>query len=296
MNINYRHLYHFWAVAKEGHLTRAAARLHLSQSAVSMQIRELEGRLGHELFTREGRSLRLTETGRVVLSYAESIFSLGNEMLAAVSAGAGGGKQRIRIGAVATLSRNFQDNFLRPLLGMNDVHLQIESGSLEELVKRLCVHKLEVVLSNRAATSHPDQPLHVRRVSRQRVCLIGPPRRDGAEFRFPDDLSAVRLLLPGHSSDIRTQFDVLCEEHGLKTNVFGEVDDMAMLRLLARDAGCVAVLPPVVVQDELGTGLLEEYCVLPQVHENFYAITPERQFEPFLLARLLDKDLGRRMS
>lgn len=292
MRINYRHLHHFWAVAKEGHLTRAAEKLHLSQSSISMQIRELEDRLGHDLFIRDGRTLKLTETGRLVLAYAESIFSLGSEMLSAVAAGEGQNKKRLRIGAVATLSRNFQDNFLRPLLGMDDVHIQIESGTLEELVKRLAVHRLDVVLSNRVPLSDPEQKLHVRRVSRQAVCLLGPPRRKKSPFRFPSDLSDLRLLLPGHSSDIRTQFDVLCEELELTVNVFAEVDDMAMLRLLTRDSGSVALIPPVVVQDELKSGVLEEYCVVPDVHENFYAVTTERQFEPTLLRVLLD-EIGR---
>lgn len=287
MKLNYRHLHHFWAVAKEGHLTRAAQKLHLSQSSISMQIRELEERLGHDLFTREGRTLRLTETGNVVLAYAESIFSLGSEMLAAVSAGEGQNRKRLRVGAVATLSRNFQDNFLRPLLGMRDVHIAIESGTLEELVKRLAVHRLDVVLSNRAPGTDAEKKLHVRRVSRQAVCLIGPPRRAKRPFRFPADLAGVRLLLPGQSSDIRREFDVLCEELELTLNVFAEVDDMAMLRLLARDSDSVALLPPVVVQDELKGGLLEEYCTVPDVRENFYAITTERQFEPVLLRVLL---------
>lgn len=287
MQLNYRHLHHFWAVAKEGHLTRAAGKLHLSQSSISMQIRELENRLGHDLFIRDGRTLKLTETGRLVLAYAESIFSLGNEMLSAVAAGEGQSRKQLRIGSVATLSRNFQDNFLRPLLGMEDVHIQIESGTLEELVKRLAVHRLDVVLSNRAPLSGPEQKLHVRRVSRQAVCLLGPPRDKKRPFRFPADLSNVRLLLPGHNSDIRTQFDVLCEELELTVSVFAEVDDMAMLRLLARDSNSVALIPPVVVQDELGSGVLEEYCIVPDVHENFYATTVERQFEPVLLRGLL---------
>lgn len=289
MQVNYRHLHHFWAVAKEGHLTRAAESLHISQSSISKQIRELELRLGHDLFVRDGRTLKLTETGRVVLAYAESIFSLGNEMLAAVTAGEGQSKKRLRIGAVATLSRNFQDNFLRSLLVMPTVHIQIESGSLEELVQRLGVHKLDVVLSNRAPASGAEDALHVRRVSRQPVCLIGPPQQDGREFAFPRDLERVRLLLPGHNSDIRSQFDVLCEELALDLDIFAEVDDMAMLRLLARDSGSVALLPPVVVQDELLSGALEEYCVVPDVYENFYAITAERQFQPALLSELLER-------
>jgi LysR family transcriptional activator of nhaA len=284
--LNYHHLQYFWAVAKEGHLTRAAAQLHVSQSALSAQVRQLERQLGHDLFVREGRKLRLTEVGRVVLGYADSIFTLGAELLAAVRGG-GEQQQRLRVGGVATISRNFQENFLRPIVGREDAQLVYESGSLDELLERLAVHKLDLVLSNRPVTAGEGRPWRCRRVARQPVCLVGPKLRARQRFRFPQDLREARLVLPGPTSDIRTQFDLLCEDLKLVPRVFAEVDDMAMLRLLARDSGAVALLPAVVVQDELRAGSLQEYCTVPRVHENFYAITTERRFQPALLRELL---------
>lgn len=289
MRLNYRHLHYFWAVAKEGHLTRVAEQLHVSQSALSSQIRQLEEQIGHALFVREGRSLALTEVGRVVLGYADSIFALGSEMLATVTSGEGQKMQRLRIGGVATLSRNFQENFLRPVMGLQDVQLVLESGSLDELLTRLSVHKLDLVLSNRPVAGDGEQAWRCRRIARQPVCLVGPPRSARRAFRFPDDLTDVRLLLPGHTSDIRTQFDLLCEDMKIQPKVFAEVEDMAMLRLLTRDSGGVALVPAVVVQDELRSGALQEYCVVPKVVENFYAITVERQFQPAVLKTLLAK-------
>lgn len=285
--LNYRHLYYFWMVAKEGHLTRVAGQLHVSQSALSSQIRQLEEQMGHALFVRQGRSLQLTEVGRMVLGYADGIFALGTELVAAVSAGGGQKMQRLRVGGVANLSRNFQENFLRPIMGMEDVQLVLESGSLDELLPRLAVHKLDLVLSNRPVSADAEQPWRCRRVARQPVCLVGKPRLASRPFRFPEDLPGVKLLLPGHSSDIRTEFDMLCEHLQIKIKVFAEVDDMAMLRLLARDSGGVALLPAVVVQDELHSGVLQQYCVVPKVYENFYAISAERQFQSAVLKKLL---------
>src|SRR6476620_11771373 len=132
--LNYRHLYYFWMVAKEGHLTRVAEQLHVSQSALSAQIKQLEDQMGHALFVREGRLLKLTEWGSRVLGYADNIFSLGNELVSLAAAGGSEKVQRLRIGGVANLSRNFQENFLRPVMGMNDVQLVLESGTLEELL------------------------------------------------------------------------------------------------------------------------------------------------------------------
>ena len=115
-HLNYHHLFYFWSVAKEGNLTRAAEQLNVSQSALSSQIRQLQDQLGYALFNREGRSLRLTEVGHLVLEYAESIFRLGSELLDLTESGELQRSQRLRIGSVATLSRNFQENFLRPVI------------------------------------------------------------------------------------------------------------------------------------------------------------------------------------
>jgi LysR family transcriptional activator of nhaA len=285
--LNFRHLHYFWTVAKEEHLTRAAERLHVSQSAISSQIRQLEEELGHELFVRDGRKLRLTEVGSLVLGYAEGIFNLGAELLETVRGGDGQEMAELRVGAVATLSRNFQQNLLRPVIGDEDLHLIVESASLEELIGRLRVHKLDLILSNRPVTSDDQLPLACRRIARQTVCLVGPPRPGRRRFRFPDDLARTALLLPGHSSEIRSQFDLLCQERGLAPKISAEVDDMAMLRLLARDSGSVALVPEVVVQDELEQGVLRKYCEVPDVHENFYAITARRHFRSAALKAVL---------
>ena len=287
--LNYHHLYYFWAVAKEGNLTRAAAQLHVSQSALSTQIKQLEDQLGQALFTREGRVLHLTEAGRVALTYADTIFETGNELTALLRDGKRLERQVLRIGGVATLSRNFQENFVKPLLKRSDVELVIQSGSLDDLLTRLAVHNLDVVLSNRKVHADSQHPWRCRRIARQPVSLVGKPRTKAKAFRFPAELAEQPLLLPGRDSDIRAGFDVLCEQLGLRYQVLAEVDDMAMLRLLARDSGNVALLPTVVVQDELRSGKLQEYCVVPQLHENFYAITVQRHFEPPLLKTLLGR-------
>jgi LysR family transcriptional activator of nhaA len=286
--LNFHHLYYFWMVAKDGHLTRTAKKLHVSQSALSSQIRQLQEQLGHELFSRDGRSLRLTEVGHLVLEYAESIFSLGSELLALTESGELQRLQRLRIGSVATLSRNFLDNFLRPVIGEAQVKLVIRSASLEELLEQLRVYKLDLILSNRAVAADSSTPWRCQKIAEQSVCIVGPPGKLAKKFRFPRDIGKLSLLLPGPSSDIRTQFDLLCDEHGIEVDPYAEVDDMAMLRLLARDSGGLAVVPEVVVQDELLSGELQKYCVLENVAERFYAITAKRHFELAALNILLE--------
>lgn len=288
-SLNYHHLQYFWAVAREGNLTRAAERLHVSQSALSTQIRLLEEQLGQPLFERAGRRLVLTEAGRLALSYAERIFAAGGELLSLFRDGGRTPRERLRIGAVGTLSRNFQESFLKPILLQPDVQVVLHSGGLEELLGRLASHGLDLVLSNTAVEADAAHAWRCQRIARQPVSVIGrmPPPVGG--FRFPADLGRRPLLLPGRDSGMRMAIDRLVEAAGLELNVLAEADDMAMLRLLARDLDALALLPTVVVRDELRTGTLHEYSVVPGVHEDFHAITVKRQFQHPLLTVLLSR-------
>lgn len=282
--LNFHHLHYFWVVAKEGNLTRAAQSLHVAQSALSTQIRALEEQLGHALFIRSGRNLLLTEAGQLVLDYADSIFALGSELQMTLQ-GALQANQQLRIGAVATLSRNFQENLLRPFLGRGELRIVLESGSLGELLERLALHKLDVVLTNQAVSSDAQRSWRCRLLDRQSVCLVGPPRAN--EFDLQRDLQQARLIVPGRSSDIRSQFDLFCDSRGLRPDICAEVDDMAMLRLLARDSGDMALLPAVVVQDELQAGVLQLYAEIPEIAEQFFAVTLQRHFNLSILEELL---------
>jgi LysR family transcriptional regulator, transcriptional activator of nhaA len=169
------------------------------------------------------------------------------------------------------------------------VELVLQSGSLDDLLGRLRTHTLDLVLSNRKVHSDAENPWRCRRVARQPVSLVGQPRGRRKAFRFPEDLAEVPLLLPGRDNDIRTAFDLMCEQRGIRYHLLAEVDDMALLRLLARDSNSVALLPTVVVQDELRDRRLVEYCVVPHLYENFYAITVQRHFEPTLLKTLMQR-------
>ena len=289
MRLNYHHLYYFWAVAQQGNLTRAAEQLHVSQSALSVQIKQLETQIGQPLFAREGRHLVPTEAGRIAVDYASQIFASGDELLATLRNGAGRGQQVLRIGAVATLSRNFQESFIKPLMDRADVELVLFSGGLTDLLTRLSAHSVDLVLSNRRVHGDATNGLRCQRIARQPVSLVGPPRRSRRPFRFPEDLADMHLVLPGSDSEIRSAFELLCEQWGIHYRIVASADDMAMLRLLARDSSAAAVIPSVVVRDELRDGRLQVYCKLPNLYENFFAISIKRHYQHPLLKPLLSR-------
>lgn len=280
--LNFHHLRYFWVVAHQRHLTRAAEILHVSPSALSIQLRQLEDRLGHTLFERKNRRLELTEAGRVTLEHADAIFQSGQELLSTLRGTPTVSRPVLRVGAVATLSRNFQIGWLLPLLKDENLQIRLVSAQLRQLLSQLASHSLDVVLSNEAAPRDTAAGWISRRVAQQSMSLVSSPprgvRRKTKQFQFPQDLEGQPLLLPSQDSAVRPAFDLMLEEAGIHPQILAEVDDMAMLRLLARETGALALVPPVVVNDELKSGILIERCTLPQLHENFYAITMRRRF------------------
>lgn len=286
-SLNFHHLRYFHTVAHEGNLTRAAQRLNVSQSAVSVQIRQLEQRLGQPLFERRGRALWLTEAGRIALDHADAIFAAGEELLNTLRERPPGRRPVLRVGSVATLSRNFQIGFLRPLLKRKDVEIVIRSGALGDLLRSLEEHRLDVVLANTAPPRDAATPWISHTIAEQPVSLIGSPRRIRRKVAFQDLLASEPLILPTVETSIRSSVDALFDRLHIRPHIAAEVDDMAMIRLLTREGFGLAVVPPIVVENELQSGQLIEVDRFPQVKETFYAVTLTRRFPNPLLRELL---------
>jgi LysR family transcriptional activator of nhaA len=287
MRMNYNHLRYFWFVAHEGNLTRAARELNLSQSALSVQIKTLEEELGHPLFERRGRGLALTETGRLVLDYADTIFKTGEDLLYQLAHGEQKDRRVFRIGAITTLSRNFQIQFVQPLLKIENVELVMTSGSLSELLRQLETHHLDVALTNNVPPHDAATPWVANRISEQPVSLVGDAGFDRRRRSLKRLLSTEPLILPNEDSNIRIAFDGLVEQLGIRPNIVAEINDMTMLRLIAREKIGLAVVPPIVVKDELEQGVLKEIAELPNLHETFYAVVVKRRFPNPLLRGVL---------
>ena len=285
--LNYHHLRYFRAIAQEGNLTQAAVHLRISQSALSIQLRKLEESLGHKLFLRENKRLKLTDSGRLVLDYAESIFRAGEEMMTVLEGKSPAGRTVLTVGAVATLSRNFQIELLKPLLNQPEVELVIRSGSLRELLTQLEARTLDLILSNLPVQREAQTGLHSHLLAEQPVSLVGRPRSRKRNFTFPDDLRETPVVLPSLESNVRVAFDLIMEQAGIRPIIAAEVDDMAMLRLVARESEAVTLVPPVVVLDELRTGTLVEWHRIHQIKKRFYAITPQRRFPNPLIRQLI---------
>lgn len=287
--LNYHHLRYFHAVAHEGSITRAAKKHNIAQSALSMQISALEAYLGQPLFERVGRRLVLTEAGHIALDFANAIFAKGDELLGTFGRLEGSKRTLLRVGALATLSRNFQLEFLRAPLAAPGVEVMIRSGSLDELLAALDAYTLDVVLSNVAPVRDKTAHWVVHTIDEQPVSLVGQPSPRRRETPLDALLREETLVVPSLPSTIRMGFDALVDRMGIRPQIVAAVDDMAMLRLVAREHTGLAVVPSIVVKDELDSGALVEFATLPGLAETFFAITMTRSFPNPLLGLVLPR-------
>lgn len=285
--LNYHHLRYFWVIARERNLTRAARSLNVSASALSTQLRLLEGELGRPLFERGQKALVLSEAGRVAFDYAETIFRAGGELLDTFAGKTASRRRILRIGAMATLSRNFQMEFIRPALAHHDVEVVLRSGNLRELLVQLEAFGVDLLLSTEPVRTDAGLALNNHLIAEYPVSLVATRSVKVTRERFPLNLRHVPLVLPGRQSSMRAPFDALLTEAGIQPHIVAEVDDMAMLRLLAREGVGVTLVPPVVVKDELRDGRLREICKVPGLTKPFYAVTLPRQFPNSLVRELI---------
>ena len=276
--LNYHHLLRFRAIAREGGVTRASRLLNVSASTLSEQLAELEAWLGEPVFDRQGRALVLTDAGRAVLDHADAIHESGAELLDLFRRPGTQKKRRaLRIGAVAPLSKNLQFDFIEPLLTRPDAAISVSAGSFDDLLVRLRSHDLDVVLSEAPAPSGGSPEVFNQVLGEVPACLVGRMRQLDESKGFPACLKGVPLFLPARHTPLREQFELLLARAGVEAEVRGEVDDMALLRLLALSGKGLALTSAIVVERELDADRLRQVIPLPGLSVRFHAVTVRRR-------------------
>lgn len=276
--LNYHHLRHFWMIARHRSVTGAAAKLKISQSTLSEQLAELEDSLGAALFDRRGRELHLTDAGRMALEHAETIFTTGHELITRFRQ-SGETRQRVlRIGAVGPLSKNLQFDFIQPILADTRTKVVVVAGALDELTRQLHEHKVDLVLSNIPLRADQEQNVFNHLLGEVPVFLVGGKKMKLAPGKFPKYLKDVPLFLPSRQSDVRGDFELILANAGIEPFVHAEVDDMALLRLLALSGEGLALVSKVVVERELKSREIKFMQRVPGLTEKYFALTGRKRF------------------
>jgi LysR family transcriptional regulator, transcriptional activator of nhaA len=277
--LNYHHLLYFWTVTKEGTIAAACQQLHLTQSTISTQIRELEKRLGEKLFRRVGRNLTLTETGRVVYRYAEEIFSLGSELLETVTGGPVSRSLRLNIGAQDTLPKLIAYRLLEPVFRLPEpVRVVCYEGTPAQLLPRLSVHEVDLVLSD--APINPS--IRVRAFSHLLgecgIAFFAAPQLARRLRRgFPRSLREAPALLPAHSSAMRSTLERWFASKGVHPHVVAEFEDIELMMAFGRHGRGFFPAHDAIAKEIVRDCHVEPIGAIVGRSERFYAISVERR-------------------
>jgi LysR family transcriptional activator of nhaA len=273
--LNYKHLRYFWAVARSGSIARAGMQLHVTPQSISGQLAELQGVLGVELFRRAGRGLELTDTGRRILSYADEIFALGDELLEVARGEAARKILPFRIGVADSVPKSVTHRILEPALHLDEpVRLICREGRLVSLLADLAVHRIDMVIADRAMPSD----VNVRGFSHLLGSVFG---TDGLlrtlKRTFPALLDGAPFLLPGDGVAIQPRLLQWFEATGVRPRIVGEFDDSALLKAFGQGGAGLFVAPTALaryVRKQYGVRAVGQ---IGAVNEQLYAITTERR-------------------
>ena len=285
---NYRHLYYFWIVAKEGGMARAAERLDMSLPTISTQVRALEKSLGVSLLKAQGRNLVLTEAGVAAMREADQIFALGEGLPHRVREAVSGTNVRFNVGISDGIAKLAVHRMLAPVLSEPKLRLLCHEGEFEQLLAELALHKLDVVLSDRAAPAKSELRITSQLLSTSPIAWYAPRNwADAARSDYPRSFAHVPLLLPTRHSAARLRIDHWLERERIKPLIAGEFEDNALLMTFG--AAGMGVFPAAVSQDSdmPDTPKLEKIATCTEVKEEFHLIYTARKVLHPLLLRLL---------
>ncbi|HSI47371.1 MAG TPA: transcriptional activator NhaR [Ideonella sp.] len=279
--MNFKHLHYFWATAKAGGVMRAGEQLHITPQTLSGQIKLLEARLGYPLFRKHGRQLELTEEGRVMLGYAEQIFSLSAEMETAIGqARAGGQALDCRVGIADSVPKSIAYRLLAPALDAvpQQVRLICHEGKFQDLLAQLAVQRLDLVMADEAMNKQLsvkafNHPLGTTATS----FFCTAELKKTLKGRFPQQLDGAPMLMPGAGSALRLRLTQWFIDRQLHPRTIGEFDDAALMKAFGREGRGVFTSPTVLEQETC-----EQYGVKvlgrsDELVEEFYAISVERR-------------------
>ena len=292
-SFNYRHLFYFWVVAKEGCIARAAERLDMAVQTISAQVRELEKSLGVSLLRTEGRNLVLTDAGVAALHEADHIFALGELLPVRVREAATGQTLRLNLGISDGIAKLAVHRLLTPVLDEPHLRLLCHEGEFQPLLGELALHKLDAVLADRAAPPNPALRTTSQLLGTSAIAWYAPPLwAEAAANNFPHSLAVVPVLLPTDHAAMRARIDHWLERERIRPHIAGEFEDSALLSTFA--ATGMGVMPaPVSLGEHLAqTHGLVQVGTAPDVQEQFHLIYSARKVMHPLLTRLLEAGQG----
>ena len=278
-SLNYKHLYYFWVVAREGSIAKASQVLHLTPQTISGQLSQFEDTIKVRLLQKHGRGLALTESGQLVLRYATDIFYLGEELQEALKDTRTGRRQRLVIGILDSIPKSIAYKILEPALKLGkDLTFNCIEGPLDKLVSQLAVNNLDVVIADAPISANYNIKTYSHLLGESSISFFASHYR-AANYRkhFPQCLDGAPMLMPSDASSIGRAVKQWLRDNDLRPKIKGYFDDSALLKAFGKAGEGIFFMPSVIEKS-----VIQEYNVraigkVDELTERYYAITAHRR-------------------
>ena len=285
--LNYHHLLYFWTVVREGGVSKAAEKLRLSQPTISAQVKMLEDSLGERLLQRQGRTLVLTDVGRVVYRYADEIFATGRELMDTLRGRPAGRPLRLTVGVANAVPKLIVYRLLRPAMALEQsVHLICREDNTDQLIAQLATYDVDVVISDRPAPPHSRVRVFNHLLGESSTAFFAPAALAARLRRkFPHSLDDVAMLMPTSNNPLRAALDTWLEQQQIRPRRVADFEDSALMKIFGREAGAVFPAPAAIERDVCRLYGVSVVGRTDAVRESYYVISAERRLKhPSVLA------------
>lgn len=285
--LNYHHLYYFRTIAHEGGIARAAEKLRLGQPTLSTQLRQLEDSLGHPLFDRRKRSLILTEAGKIVLEYADSIFRAGDELIQVLEDRTFSGRTDVKFGALDSVPKRLLLELMEASLREGNCSVSLLEGRGDELFRELFSHQLDLIVCNYPPIASDVGKVYSRSIAKVPVAVLGAPKFSHLKKGFPKSLEGHPFVLPTAHSKLRHDLDHYFSLQKLRIVPVAETQDTSLQKLLGIEGHGLVPLPLFAVQELVDEKKLVKLGTLPGVKEEFWLVSAERRIQNPIAAKIM---------
>lgn len=285
--MNLKHLYYFWKTAKLGGVVKAGEAIHITPQTISGQVRLLEESLETELFARQGRTLELTDAGRLAMNYADAMFSLGAELEQVLRHYPKGKPTEFRVGVSDALPKSLAYRLLQPAVNLADpVRIVCHEWDLDRLLTELAIHRLDLVIADTPIPASVDVRAYNHRLGESGLTFLAARRLvESFPAPFPHCLSDMPLLLPGKDSAVRQKLMGWLDRQQVRPRIVGEFDDSALMTAFGQEGVGAFVAPTVIENEYLASGDVQIFGRVAEVRTEYFAISVERKLtHPCVLA------------
>lgn len=289
--LNYHHLQYFHAIATHGSIAKASSVIHITPQTLSAQLSLLEEQLGYTLFDRIGKRLVLNDMGHITLSYAQEIFSLGDELLHSLKNHSTDFAFRFSIGVTDVIAKVFSFNFLKNIYAMdNTIKLVCKETSLEVLLGELATNKLDAVLSDTSLPVGSPLKAYSHLVGKCGVSFFA--HKDLANKlieNFPKSLDNQPFFTAGEGSNQHLSVTSWFDQINISPLIIGELDDSVLAKYFGQAGYGVFCAPTIIdkhVIEQFGVKLIGRTT---DITEHYYLISPERKVKHPAVYHLLEE-------